>query len=192
MKCETIFLDLLNIGSQICEEYIVLISNIIIRIIPSFRNLKPSLNTSPVLNIFLITSIVRLWVVPGNYRPQTQQSPLFSLIPDIASISLLFSFQAACCLNIWLCPFRQSVSSVKKNFQATSKQGRRLRFGMLTALTNIRSTKVLHHASCIMHHASCIIGYFSILHHASCIMHHASCIRRQASCIMHHALQVGG
>ena len=28
-------------------------------------------------------------------------------------------------------------------------QGRRLRFGMLTVLTNIRSTKVLHHASCI-------------------------------------------
>ena len=34
------------------------------------------------------------------------------------------------------------------------RQGRRLRFGMLTVLTNIRSTNVLHHASCIMHHAS--------------------------------------
>ena len=43
--------------------------------------------------------------------------------------------------------------SSKKN-QATSKQGRRLKFSMLTALTNIRSAKVLHHASCIMHHAS--------------------------------------
>ena len=32
-------------------------------------------------------------------------------------------------------------------------------------LTNIRSTKVLHHASCIMHHAS------SFMHHASCIIH---------------------
>ena len=31
----------------------------------------------------------------------------------------------------------------------TSKQGRRLSFGMLTDLTNIRSTKVVHHASCI-------------------------------------------
>ena len=31
-------------------------------------------------------------------------------------------------------------------------QGMRLQFGMLIALTNIRSTKVLHHASCIMHH----------------------------------------
>ena len=41
----------------------------------------------------------------------------------------------------------------KKNY-ATSKQGRRLRFGMLTVLTNIRSTKALHHALCIMHHAS--------------------------------------
>ena len=70
-------------------------------------------------------------------------------------------------------------------------QGRRLRFGMLTFLTNIRSTNVLHHASCIMHHAS------SIMHHASCItgrrlrfgmqtvltnirstkvLHHASCV----------------
>ena len=59
---------------------------------------------------------------------------------------------------------RQSVSqSVKKKIQATSKQARRLRFGILTVLTNIRSTKVLHHASCIMHHASCI------KHHASCI-----------------------
>ena len=36
--------------------------------------------------------------------------------------------------------------SSKKN--SGHKQGRRLRFGMLAALTNIRSTKVLHHASC--------------------------------------------
>ena len=46
------------------------------------------------------------------------------------------------------------VSCVYKKIWATSKQGRRLRFGMLTVLTNIRSTKVLHHASCIMHDAS--------------------------------------
>ena len=39
---------------------------------------------------------------------------------------------------------------------ATSKQGKRMRFGMLNVLTNIRSTKVLHHASCIKHNASCI------------------------------------
>ena len=43
-----------------------------------------------------------------------------------------------------------------KKFYDTSKQGRRLRFGMLTVLTNIRSIKLLHHASCIIHHASCI------------------------------------
>ena len=42
---------------------------------------------------------------------------------------------------------RQFVSS--KNCYASSKQGRRLRFGKLTILTNIRSTMVLHHASCI-------------------------------------------
>ena len=42
----------------------------------------------------------------------------------------------------------------KKKIQTTSKEGRRLRFGILIALTNIRSTKVLHHASCIMHQAS--------------------------------------
>ena len=52
-----------------------------------------------------------------------------------------------------------SVSSVSlvrlsKKIQVTSKQGMRLRFGMLIVLTNIRSTKVLHHTSCIMHHAS--------------------------------------
>ena len=35
-------------------------------------------------------------------------------------------------------------------WKTTSKQARRLRFGMLTTLKNIRSTKVLHHASCIM------------------------------------------
>ena len=50
------------------------------------------------------------------------------------------------------------VSCVNKNIYATSKQGRRLRFGMLTVLTNLRSTKVLNHASYIMHHASCIFG----------------------------------
>ena len=46
---------------------------------------------------------------------------------------------------------RQSVCQFvsSKIFYATSKQGRRLSFGMLTYLTNIRSTKVLHHASCI-------------------------------------------
>merc|ERR1712121_241276 len=81
--------------------------------------------------------------------------------------------------NIWFCPFHLLVSCVEKKIQATSKQGRRLRFGMLIALTNIRSTKVLHHASCIMHHRICN------MHHASCIMHHASCIMHHASCIMH-------
>ena len=47
---------------------------------------------------------------------------------------------------------------------AISEQGRRLRFGMLTVLTNIRSTKVLKYASRITHHASCVN-----MHHASCI-----------------------
>ena len=64
-------------------------------------------------------------------------------------------FQAACCLNIWLCWFVSFVLCVcPKKSQATYKQGRRLKFGMLTVLTNIRSTKVLHHASFIMHHRS--------------------------------------
>ena len=49
----------------------------------------------------------------------------------------------------------------QKKLDATSKKGRRLSFGMLTVLINIRSTKVLHHASCIMHHVSCI------MHHAT-------------------------
>ena len=60
---------------------------------------------------------------------------------------------------------RQFCFVCRKKIYATSKQGRRLRFGMLTVLTNIRSTKVLHHVSCIMHQASCIV------HHSSCIMH---------------------
>ena len=52
------------------------------------------------------------------------------------------TFKAACCLNIWL--VRLLVSFVcQKKFYDTSKQGRRLSFGMLTVLTNIRSTKVL-------------------------------------------------
>ena len=58
----------------------------------------------------------------------------------------------ALCVTLFVCQF------VQKNFKATSKQGRRLSFGMLTALTNIRSTKVLHHASWIMQHTSCIAG----------------------------------
>ena len=41
----------------------------------------------------------------------------------------------------------------QKKYEATSKQGRRLRFGMLTVVTNIRTTKVLHHVSCIKHNA---------------------------------------
>ena len=36
-----------------------------------------------------------------------------------------------------------SITCVRKFFLATSKQGRRRRFGMSTVLTNIRSTKVL-------------------------------------------------
>ena len=55
--------------------------------------------------------------------------------------------------------FRQHAASIygfvryvrRKKMQATSKQGRRLRFGMFIVLTNIRSTKVLHHESCILH-----------------------------------------
>ena len=98
------------------------------------------------------------------------------VMKDTYGIDPIAHFQAACCLNIWLCAI---VSFVCQNkFQATSKQGwrqsfgmltyltnirsnsiagRMLRFNMLTALTNIRSTKVLHHASCIMHLASCIM-----------------------------------
>ena len=45
----------------------------------------------------------------------------------------------------------------KKFTPHLSKEGR-LRFGMLTVFTNIRSTKVLHHASSIIDHVSCIAG----------------------------------
>ena len=57
---------------------------------------------------------------------------------------------------MWLCAcsffsFRlfHFICCVPKNFRLTSREGRRLKFGMLTVLTNIRSTKVLHHSSCI-------------------------------------------
>ena len=40
---------------------------------------------------------------------------------------------------------------------ASCISGRRVRFGMLTVLTNIRSNKALYHASCFKHHASCIL-----------------------------------
>ena len=33
---------------------------------------------------------------------------------------------------------------------------------MLTVLTNIRSTKVLHHASCIMHHRLALRHFFKL------------------------------
>ena len=63
---------------------------------------------------------------------------------------------------------------------------------MLTVLTNIRSTKVLHLASSIMHHESCIMHRASfILHHALCIMHNASCIMLHASCIAGRRLRFG-
>ena len=69
-------------------------------------------------------------------------------------------FYAACCLNIWFCAFVCMLCYVcpKKNSN-TSKQGRRLRFGMLTVLTNMRSTKVLYNASCFKHYASCILHF---------------------------------
>ena len=74
---------------------------------------------------------------------------------------------------------------------ATSKQGMRLKFGMLTVFTNIRWTKVLHHISCIEHHASGIIHHASwIMHDAWCMIHDASCIMLHASCIMHHASSI--
>ena len=63
-------------------------------------------------------------------------------------VSMLPQYMALCVSQLV-----SLVSFVKKKISATSKQGRRLRFGMLIALTNIRSTKVLHHASCIKHHA---------------------------------------
>ena len=44
--------------------------------------------------------------------------------------------------NVWLCAFVCLLICLSKKFVATSKQGR-LRFGMLTVLTNVRSTKVL-------------------------------------------------
>ena len=45
-----------------------------------------------------------------------------------------------------VCLFCSSCECPKQS-KATYEQGRRVKFGMLTVLTNIRSTKVLHHAS---------------------------------------------
>ena len=66
---------------------------------------------------------------------------LGSMLPQFMALSVYF----VCSLSV--CP--------KKSY-ATSKQGR-LIFGMLTVVTNIRLTKVLHRALCLKHHASCIM-----------------------------------
>ena len=64
-------------------------------------------------------------------------------------IVLKFPFSSQICnvfQHIFLGFVRLSVmyvTSKKQTFKATSKQGRRRKFGMLTVLTNIRSTKVL-------------------------------------------------
>ena len=57
--------------------------------------------------------------------------------------------------------FVDFVRFVHKIFWTPSKRVGRLRFGLLTVLSNTRSTKVLHHASCIMHQASCIMPHAS-------------------------------
>ena len=50
------------------------------------------------------------------------------------------NFYVACCLNIWLCPFCFICLFVPKKFRPLL--GKRLRFGMLTVFTNMRSSKV--------------------------------------------------
>ena len=72
-------------------------------------------------------------------------------IETMNPIFQMFSFWAASCLNIWFCAYVHFVCMFVSNvclichrcFKSTSKQGRRLRFGMLTVLTNIKSTKLL-------------------------------------------------
>ena len=73
---------------------------------------------------------------------------IFVSTVNIPNLSLLTCLEVAYI-------FRQHAASIygfvrdvtfvtsKKNVNATSKQGRRLKFGMLTVLTNIRSTNVL-------------------------------------------------
>ena len=72
-------------------------------------------------------------------------------IETMNPIFQMFSFWAASCLNIWFCAYVHFVCMFVSNvclichrcFKSTSKQGRRLRFGMLTVLANIKSTKML-------------------------------------------------
>ena len=71
---------------------------------------------------------------------------IFLFSPLLVRASSLYKLFCSCVsfflsVSQFFCP---------KKFSATSKQGRRLCFGTLTFLTNIRSTKVLHHASCII------------------------------------------
>ena len=82
------------------------------------------------------------------------------LIPFYLVLNLLMNIFSLCFLNKGsiLQIFRQHAASIygfvrqfislfrPKKIQAISKQGRRLRFGMLSVLTNIRSTKVLWQA----------------------------------------------
>ena len=57
--------------------------------------------------------------------------------------------------SMWLCPCTYICVSKHAGLfdfaPSPCLQGRRLIFGMLTVLTIVRSTKVLHRASCIMH-----------------------------------------
>ena len=74
-------------------------------------------------------------ILPAK-MPNIYVQNIFLLYQTLFLDSLLPQYMALC--------VSQLVSQfVKKKFQVTSKQGRRLKFGMLTVLTNIRSTKVL-------------------------------------------------
>ena len=79
---------------------------------------------------------------PVNRSPQVFLKTIFLI--HIAHSFSIFR-QHAVSIYGFVRPFIRFISFVdsKKKIQATSKQGRRLRFGMLTVLTNIRSTKVL-------------------------------------------------
>ena len=99
--------------------------------------------------ILQLSSLMRLSLSLKSYLLLSSSSfwdlPVFLCYSDTRD---LFAFKPwCCCTNLFLGSMLPQYMTlcvcVSKRLDATSNQGRRLRFGLLTLLTNIRSTKVL-------------------------------------------------
>ena len=93
--------------------------------------------------LFILFSIVDVYhIAPVGIKMSSQGTSI--AVPILQESDFIFIFrQHAASIYGFVTLRYVALRYVKKKFQATSKQGRRLRFGMLTVVTNIRSTKVL-------------------------------------------------